>query len=202
MKGYSYAYLNGENIASKTDSLAVQAYTITAQMGDSLKNIAFRTNNVLDSIAYVPGVTETPMQLVFKKNADGHVHALSFSEDVKDHTKAVTEYLFNDSIAANTANLLYIDATSGAVDTINVAGSASYCNVAYEFVGEKGISLPAEEQFAIFEGKDGAIAWKESASGALEGVLAETPLTFRLDTADTDKKVPSFYIARAVATGE
>lgn len=68
MKGYSYAYLNGENIASKTDSLAVQAYTITAQFGDSIKNIRFVSNNVLDSIPYTDATNrDIPMQLIFKK---------------------------------------------------------------------------------------------------------------------------------------
>ena len=65
-------------------------------------------------------------------------------------------------------------------------------------------SLPAVSRHATFEAVNvaGGVSFQENKNGILEGILSAEPATFWLDTADSEKNVPTFYISKGIAKAE
>ena len=65
-------------------------------------------------------------------------------------------------------------------------------------------SLPAVSRHATFEAVNvaGGITMQENKNGILEGIIGAEPATFWLDTADSEKNVPTFYISKGIAKAE
>ena len=63
-------------------------------------------------------------------------------------------------------------------------------------------TLPAVSRHATFENSLGSVSMQENKNGILEGILAAEPATFWLDTADSEKITPSFYISKGIKAAE
>ena len=63
-------------------------------------------------------------------------------------------------------------------------------------------SLPAVSRHATFENALGAVSFQENKNGILEGIMSAEPATFWLDTADSEKNVPTFYISKGIKAAE
>ena len=81
-------------------------------------------------------------------------------------------------------------------------------NDKYMFVEEvlkaAGINatLPAISRHATFESAQGKIAFTENEDGVLEGILSPEPMIFWLDTADSERNTPYFYISKDIVGAE
>ena len=63
-------------------------------------------------------------------------------------------------------------------------------------------TLPAVSRHATFENSLGSVSMQVNKNGILEGILAAEPATFWLDTADSEKTTPSFYISKGIKAAE
>ena len=63
-------------------------------------------------------------------------------------------------------------------------------------------TLPAVSRHATFENTLGAVSMQVNKNGILEGILSAEPATFWLDTADSEKTTPSFYISKGIKAAE
>ena len=63
-------------------------------------------------------------------------------------------------------------------------------------------TLPAVSRHATFENSLGSVSMQVSKNGILEGILSAEPATFWLDTADSEKTTPSFYISKGIKAAE
>ena len=65
-------------------------------------------------------------------------------------------------------------------------------------------TLKAVSRHATFEAVNvaGGVTMQENKNGILEGIIGADALTFWLDTADSEKATPSFYISKGIAKAE
>ena len=59
-------------------------------------------------------------------------------------------------------------------------------------------TLPAVSRHATFENPLGAVSMQVNKNGIIEGILGAEPMTFWLDTADSDQNTPHFYISKGI----
>ena len=183
-----YIYLNaaGEMAAAK-DTLAYPAYTISKTT----------------------------------KNAAGQDETKYLNEDMEYRDIATNANKFVIAKALNGTYQLVTKATSNSGNTDVVAiGTYSgkdfsiiseWCQLYSEFNTELAIvvndnsdktTLPAVSRHATFENRLGSVSMQENKNGILEGILAAEPATFWLDTADSEKTTPSFYISKGIKAAE
>ena len=63
-------------------------------------------------------------------------------------------------------------------------------------------TLPAVSRHATLENPLGSVSFQQNQNGILEGILSAAPMTFWLDTADSEKATPFFYISKGIAAAE
>ena len=175
----TYAYLKGSEVKTDgADTLKVQPYYLTYAddpaytfAWDAVGSKVVISNTIIPNLPYV-----------FQQNANG-------------------TYTMWNVVTPTSPIALYVNtqAVSGAEFGGAAVGAvpAQYSTVSMEFK-TLGESLEAVARHAALEAENGGVSMQLNANGIVEGIIAGEPLTFWLDTADTDADVPSFYISKGI----
>ena len=206
VKPYAYAYL--KDGAVKNDGkgkVEFQSYYLK----DGGKGLTFKgtcDDSRIDTAYVKDGNKEwnTWHHFVFRKNYNGTTNVLMYKPENKDTKVEAGEdgrlAFFTDSLVnGQMSEVLYITA-AGKVDS-TVVDYREYSNVAINFQ-TLGESLEAEPVYATFESAEGGISLKQNKNGIIEGIIANEAMTFKLDTADSDALLPTFYVRTLVADAE
>ena len=181
----TYAYLKNNGVETAKDTLKIQLYNLLDENGSGF---------YWESLTSTYGLTSTAASMfsyAFRKYADGTyamIEALSNTYPTIANPMTAVEMVVNTSRGVFASQFL------------NTA-SKNFAKVTIDFK-ELGESLESVSRHATLVAENGGISLQENAKGVLEGVFAGDPLTFWLDTADTDADVPSFYISKGIPTDE
>ena len=172
----AYAYLKGSEVKTDgKDTLLVQPYHLTYA-----DDTDYALSWTAVSGTHISTTAADMLPYVFQQNANG------------------TYTMWN--VQPTGAYALYVETSAalGAEFTGNVNipnGQYSTVTVDLKTLGE---SLEAVSRHATLEAENGGVSMQLNANGIYEGIIAGEPLTFWLDTADTDADVPSFYISKGI----
>ena len=178
-----YAYLsNGSVKTDKKNAVEVVTYKFQSVKG---------ADEFLQTSDFKEGANAA--EFIFQKDLEGNytmiVYATSYANIFATQNSATKVVA---SISANSAfdvsKKKYEDAEYSSV------------NVVFNRLTESlDASTPRK---ATLDSYQGAVAMNLNANGIMEGVIADKGLTFRLDTADINKDIPSFYISKAIEGDE
>ena len=195
-----YAYLDaaGAVVSSneaKADTLIVPVYKFSYTIKDT--KYVVKNNFVLDTNK------DNASFYWINKTLDGS-YTLNYT------TAAQTDY----DVHVGATSAIGVEATtSNAVDAkFNIPTNQYYTpsDAMFDKLGVNDVdnfdyaSLPAVSRHATFEAVNvaGGITMQENKNGILEGIIGAEPATFWLDTADSEKNVPTFYISKGIAKAE
>ena len=202
MNVLKYAYLDAagavvSNNEAKADTLIVPAYKFSYTIDG--KTYVVKENLVLDD------TKANASYYWINKTLDGS-YTLNYT------TAAATDRTYSKHVKAQDA--VGVEAkTANAVDAKFHAVNKQYYTPTDEQFNKLGVndvdnfdyaSLPAVSRHATFEAVNvaGGITMQENKNGILEGIIGAEPATFWLDTADSEKNVPTFYISKGIAKAE
>ena len=204
-----FAYLDDKgavatNDVAKADTLVVPAYNFSIKI-EGKNYVVNQTTSPANPFGLTQVATGvTPKNYFIAKTANGS-YTLS-----SDPALGATNYT---SFARATNNAIGVNATSTADDKV-VANFATVANQAFAPANAGFVklnvdlnksyytSLEAASRHATFENALGSVSMQVNKKGILEGILAAEPTTFWLDTADSETKVPSFYISKGIKAAE
>ena len=208
VKPYEYAYL--KDGAVKTDGkgkVEFQSYYLKdggvgLTFEGTCESYRLDTAYVKSGDAY--SKNNTWHHFVFRKNYNGTTSVLMYKPNgANDKVEAAEDgslAFFTDSLVnSHKSQALYIT-SAGKVDS-TVVDYREYSDVAINFQ-TLGESLEAEPVYATFESEEGGISLKQNKNGIIEGIIANEAMTFKLDTADSDALLPTFYVRTLVADAE
>ena len=187
----SYAYLDkdGRILTDAADTLAIPSYTVSYKID---KDTYFVTG---DNLAVRKAKTATAAgakKVVLKKHINDS-YALAIPTNVNGVAKAA-EF----AVKPNGNNFAY-KAIANALKDADFA----YASLSLQDMNDYE-TLKVVSRHATFEAVNvaGGVSMQENKNGILEGIIGADALTFWLDTADSEKATPSFYISKGIAKAE
>ena len=187
----NYAYLDkdGRILTDAADTLAIPSYTVSYKID---KDTYYVTDNKLAVTKAKTATAAGAKKVVLKKHFnDSYVLAIpSNVKDAKNPDEAAVKP--NGSKFASTAK-------------INALKDADFAYVSLSLQDKNDYeTLKAVSRHATFEAVNvaGGVSMQENKNGILEGIIGADALTFWLDTADSEKATPSFYISKGIAKAE
>ena len=199
VKRYEYAILKDGIVTAKQDSIVLNYYSVKGEkMGSSDTYLGVKNDgDTWVDTTYVPGQKAT---FVFKNNYDGTTNMILLSPINHEFTDRIAGVKDNmDEAYVIGANL-----STGTIDSVayNAIGYQYCTNVVLNLASKTSPSLPAVSRHATIIADGAGISMKENKDGLLEGIISDEPLTFWLDTADSEKETPKFYFSKGIATTE
>ena len=187
----SYAYLDkdGRILTDAADTLAIPSYTVSYKID---KDTYYVTGNNLAVTKSNKAVPTSASKVVLKKHINDS-YALAIPTYVNEVAKA-TEF----AVKPNGNNFAY-KAIANALKDADFA----YASLSLQDMNDYE-TLKAVSRHATFEAVNvaGGVSMQENKNGILEGIIGADALTFWLDTADSEKATPSFYISKGIAKAE
>ena len=189
-----YAYIDAKGktaIKASGDTLVVPNYKLSLPIYDATTQTS--TTNTVKGIFDLDNTATTSSRYFFKKAMNGEyvMSLLSSTPSVSD---------------AQAANSLAMSISNGSFGAATYLNAPQDENFAYVTVGVKDLTdyttLEAVSRHATLENSLGAVTFRENKNGILEGIMGAEPMTFWLDTADSEKTTPSFYISKGIATSD
>ena len=180
----SYAYLDkdGKVMVDGKDSLYVPMYTLT--YGSKPYYVKDNTLSLSDNKTQAG-------KYLFKEHISGKYGMAVIGSNVTNASNVAD---------ANAVSIKADDLTFEAGASLNNLKDNKFAYVSLELEDQNDYTtLEAVSRHATLENNLGAVSMQENKNGILEGILSVEPLTFWLDTADSEKTTPAFYIS--VGTG-
>ena len=196
-----YAYLDAagavvSNDVAKADTLVIPAYQFTYKNGTATYDVVGEFN-----LTAATSTTPAGNYYLINKTMDGSytvtysVPAPTYSthKQAGNHAVGVKSTTLGSTVVADfdLPTNYFVPAEDG------FACLAVDANDNYDYA-----SLPAVSRHATFENALGAVSFQENKNGILEGIMSAEPATFWLDTADSEKNVPTFYISKGIKAAE
>ena len=186
-----YAYLDkdGRILTDAKDTLAIPSYTVSYKEDDKTTYYVTGSELTLTSATTAPAGT---MKVVLKKHLNG-----SYAFGIKDQANS-----------AAGVNSKATKVTEGAFKNEAKINALKDADFAYASLNLQDMNdyetLKAVSRHATFEAVNvaGGVSMQENKNGILEGIIGADALTFWLDTADSEKATPSFYISKGIAKAE
>ncbi len=199
VKRYEYAILKDGIVTAKQDSIVLNYYSVKGEkMGSSDTYLGIKKGtggNTTKNFVDTTYIKSEKAYFVFKSNYDGTTNMILLSPETHE---------FTNRIASKDAYVLGVDLSLGVMDSIQYKEMGyQYCtNVVLNLASKTSPSLPAVSRHATIIADGAGISMKENKDGLLEGIISDEPLTFWLDTADSEKETPKFYFSKGIATTE
>ena len=187
----NYAYLDKEGriLTDAADTLAIPSYTVYYKY-DKAKY--YVTDGKLTLKTAADAATAGASKVVLKKLLNG-----SYGFGVKTTASSAA--------GANSAATKVKDGVFASEAKINALADADFAYASLNLQDMNDYeTLKAVSRHATFEAVNvaGGVSMQENKNGILEGIIGADALTFWLDTADSEKATPSFYISKGIAKAE
>ena len=187
----NYAYLDKEGriLTDAIDTLAIPSYTVSYTYD---KKAYYVTGGDLKLTTAASATAAGASRVVLKKHFNG-----TYGFGAKGQASSAAGA---DSKA--TAVTTGAFANSAKINALNDADFA-YASLSLQYKNDYE-TLKAVSRHATFEAVNvaGGVTMQENKNGILEGIIGADALTFWLDTADSEKATPSFYISKGIAKAE
>ena len=188
----NYAYLDKEGriLTDAADTLAIPSYTVSYKYG---KATYYVTDGNLTLKTAASAALAGANRVVLKKHLNG-----SYAFGVKGQAKSAAG-------ATSAATSVAAGAFTKDAAKINALNDADFAYASLSLQDKNDYeTLKAVSRHATFEAVNvaGGVSMQENKNGILEGIIGADALTFWLDTADSEKATPSFYISKGIAKAE
>ncbi len=187
----NYAYLDKEGriLTDAADTLAIPSYTVSYTYD---KKAYYVTSGDLDLTTAASATAANASRVVLKKHFNG-----TYGFGAKGNAKSAA-----GATSAATKAVTGAFANSAMINALNDADFA-YASLSLQDMNDYE-TLKAVSRHATFEAVNvaGGVSMQENKNGILEGIIGADALTFWLDTADSEKATPSFYISKGIAKAE
>ena len=187
----NYAYLDKEGriLTDAADTLAIPSYTVSYTYD---KKAYYVTSGDLDLTTAASATAANASRVVLKKHFNG-----TYGFGAKGNAKSAA-----GATSAATKAATGAFANSAKINALNDADFA-YASLNLQDMNDYE-TLKAVSRHATFEAVNvaGGVSMQENKNGILEGIIGADALTFWLDTADSEKATPSFYISKGIAKAE
>ena len=186
-----YAYLDKEGriLTDAADTLAIPSYTVSYTYD---KKAYYVTGGDLKLTTAASATAANASRVVLKKHFNG-----SYGFGAKGNA--------NSAAGATSAATLVTGNTFANSAKINALNDADFAYASLSLQDKNDYeTLKAVSRHATFEAVNvaGGVTMQENKNGILEGIIGADALTFWLDTADSEKATPSFYISKGIAKAE
>ena len=186
-----YAYLDKEGriLTDAADTLAIPSYTVSYTYD---KKAYYVTSGDLNLTTAASATAANASRVVLKKHFNG-----TYGFGAKGNAKSAA-----GATSAATKAVTGAFANSAMINALNDADFA-YASLSLQDMNDYE-TLKAVSRHATFEAVNvaGGVSMQENKNGILEGIIGADALTFWLDTADSEKATPSFYISKGIAKAE
>ena len=188
----NYAYLDKEGriLTDAADTLAIPSYTVSYTYN---KKAYYVKDGNLNLETAETAALAGASQVVLKKHFNG-----SYGFGVKGQAKSAAG-------ATSAATSVAAGAFTKDAAKINALNDADFAYASLSLQDKNDYeTLKAVSRHATFEAVNvaGGVSMQENKNGILEGIIGADALTFWLDTADSEKATPSFYISKGIAKAE
>ena len=181
---YSYIDKDGKIAKDGVDTLYVPMYTLS---------YGSKPYYVSSNALALSATSTDAVKFIFKEHISGDYGMAAYTTDIATTTNVYGASAIHVKADNTFEQAAYLNALGD--------GDFAYVSVLTEDPNDY-LTLEAVSRHATLESIYGAVAMQENKNGILEGILSAAPLTFWLDTADSEKATPAFYISVGIPAEE